>query len=146
MNPRTGRWFGGGSPHPGFWGCSKDSRIGREEFRGKTVVERLTEKLNLCSAKGLDYAKKKARSPDAGRTLLWCSIPCTGGSAINSFNPDRHNTSFKKKDREDRLVMKNFWTSFENVAHLVFKAGGRIAIEWPFNCAYWHDKKGACFR
>ena len=38
--------------------CSKDSRIGRDEFRGKTVFERLTEKLNLCSAKGLDYAKR----------------------------------------------------------------------------------------
>ena len=38
--------------------------------------------------------------------------------------------------------MKKLWTSFEVVAHLVLKAGGRIDIEWPFNCAYWHGKKG----
>ena len=37
--------------------CSEDLRIGRDDLRGDIAVWRLTEKVNLCTAKGLDYAK-----------------------------------------------------------------------------------------
>ena len=41
--------------------------------------------------------------------------------------------------------MKKLWTSFEVIAHHVLKTGGRVAIEWPANCAYWHDKRVRAF-
>ena len=41
--------------------------------------------------------------------------------------------------------MKKQRVSFEVVAHNVLNAGGRIAIEWPANCAYWHDKRVRAF-
>ena len=41
--------------------------------------------------------------------------------------------------------MKKLWTSFEVVAHHVLRKGGRVAIEWPANCAYWHDKRVRAF-
>lgn len=50
--------------------CSENSRIGRDELRGDTVVGRLTEKVNLCSVKGPDYVKNMAKSAKAGRTLM----------------------------------------------------------------------------
>ena len=114
--------------------CSENSRIGRDELRGDIVVDRLTETVNLCSANGLDYAKNMAKTRKAGRTLLWCSVPCTGGSALNLMNPARDKPSFIKKNREDRLLMKKLWTSFEVVAYHVLRTGGRVAIEWPANC------------
>ena len=84
--------------------CSENSRIGRDELRGDIVVDRLTEKVSLCSAKALDYAKNMAKSSKAGRTLLWCSIPCTGGSAHNWMNPARDKPSLKRRiERIDYL-------------------------------------------
>ena len=41
--------------------------------------------------------------------------------------------------------MKNLWASFEIIAHHVLASGGRIAIEWPASCAYWHDKRVRAF-
>ena len=41
--------------------------------------------------------------------------------------------------------MKKLWTSFEVVAYHVLRTGGRVAIEWPASCAYWHDKRVRAF-
>ena len=90
----------------------------------------------MSSAKGLTLARKLANDPDAGRTLLWCSIPCTGGGALNWMNPVRDTPKFKRKGREDRKLMKQLWSSIETVAHRVLADGGRITIEWPANWAY----------
>lgn len=36
--------------------------------------------------------------------------------------------------------MKKLWAIFAIVAHHVLKAGGRLAIGWPY-CVYWHDAR-----
>ena len=53
----------------------------------------------------------------------------------------RDTPMFKRKNREDRRLMKKLWSSFEIVAHHVLASGGRTSIEWLANCAYWHDKR-----
>ena len=41
--------------------------------------------------------------------------------------------------------MRKLWSSVEVIAHHVLRTGGRLAIGWPANCSYWHDKRVRAF-
>ena len=67
--------------------CGQKSRIGNRAPK-QVDVERLTEQVNLTTHKGLQKAINIAkRSPAVD---LWVSIPCTGGSPLQTINAILH--------------------------------------------------------
>ena len=89
-------------------------------------------------AKAQDYCAKQKKAGVPG--LLWCSIPCTGGSVRNDMNPVRHTESFKKRLRRHLRVFSQIWSNFVKLAKEVHGWGWSIAIEWPASCKYWQRR------
>ena len=119
--------------------CSADSRIGRLAD-ASCRTRRLTMSEDLRTRKGGNIAKQMAGEANA-QTLLWASIPCTGGSARVDMNlsmaakAGRQATIDKIEAHIDDF--EKIWVNFKAVARMVRSAGGKIAIEWPRRCKYW---------
>ena len=114
--------------------CGPHSLLGEYSRPGCTVV-RLTEEDDLTTKRGLAVAYAAAKSPNP---LLWCAIPCTGGSSLQNLNKGKKN--FKANMRKHRMKFRRLWENFVAVAKAVHASGGRIAIEWPTGCSYWREK------
>ena len=56
-----------------------NSNLGRDDVRGDCEVTRVTEKVDLLSDDGFQFARDAARRP---ATHLMISLPCTGGSPL----------------------------------------------------------------
>ena len=69
--------------------------------------------------------------------LLWCSIPCTGGSIRNDMNPARFKPEFQRNLRRHQTVARQLWQNFEILAEKAIRHGWIIVIEWPNSCKYW---------
>ena len=113
--------------------CGPSSLLGVEtkHSRGCKVV-RLTEEEDVTAPRGISVALEAIAGPC---TLLWGSIPCTGGCPWQKIN--RRRPGGEARLRKHFKLFKRMWKSFEQVARDVLKAGGMVAIEWPKNCAYW---------
>eukprot|EP00972_Heterocapsa_arctica_P012714 1867074-Heterocapsa_arctica.AAC.1 len=66
-------------------------------------------------------------------------MPCVGGSPWQKLNRLRTGEQ-AKVDAHIRFFDK-IWEKFKHVALQCIKDGGRVAIEWPTDCAYWHCPK-----
>ena len=69
--------------------------------------------------------------------MLWCAIPCTGGSIRNDMNPARFKPSFQRNQKHLQSVARQLWCNFEIVAERALRWGWVIVIEWPNSCKYW---------
>ena len=69
-------------------------------------------------------------------TLLWCSIPCTGGCPWQNIN--KHFPGGAARLRMHHALFRKLWSAVETVAARVIKSGGHVAIEWPKSSAYWN--------
>jgi hypothetical protein len=64
--------------------CRADSVLGAETAGNKCCHKvRLTEREDMTSSFGIEFALSSVREPN---TLLWASIPCTGGSPWMHLN------------------------------------------------------------
>ena len=117
--------------------CGSNSVLGAKA-PDDTFVVRLTEKEDLTTSAGLRFATGwiKHLGPRMPG-LLWCSIPCTGGSRRNDMNPARHTEKFQKNLRAKRAYARSLWKNFEKTAEIALRFGWGIAIEWPNACSYW---------
>ena len=88
-------------------------------------VAQITIDEDATSEEGHAIAKNAVRQGD---TLLWASIPCTGGSPWQHINVHKHCTG-KLKEQLD-LFFK-VWSNFEELARECVAHGGVVAIEWP---------------
>ena len=119
--------------------CSRDSRIGHLRPE-QCQVHRLTIDNDLRFNKGLKEAYR-AISNNATPTLVWASIPCTGGCPFVPTNItlahkyNRPQTIEKIEGHKEDF--KKIWRNFTKVANRHIVQGGKIAIEWPRNCSYW---------
>jgi hypothetical protein len=113
--------------------CGEDSLIGKENpsSEGCEVV-RLTVAVDVTTPKGLATALAAVSKPN---TLLWASMPCTGGSPWQRLNKSRPGVQAKLE--EHWRVARLIWASFEKVARRTVLHGGEVAIEWPNGCEYW---------
>jgi hypothetical protein len=116
--------------------CGENSMLGQpyEESTGCKVF-RLTEKIDMTSTDGLCFAKQCLHSTRGKPTLLWGSLPCTGGCRF--WNQMRHwGPSYRRKQERHIKIFSALFDTFKILAHDVRKAGGYIAYEWPVACAY----------
>ena len=112
---------------------SEESRIGRRTkwSQGCRVI-RITESLNANSEDGKWLAAKGCASK---KSLLFSSIPCTGGS------PWMH--VVKEQDngwdiiRAHQKAMKPLLRTFEQLCAIAQSSSSFICIEWPSACTYW---------
>ena len=91
-------------------------------------VIRLTLQDDVASEAGL---RKATKAVQQSNTLLWASIPCTGGSPWQNLNQRTGNG--RKRIAEHKRLFRLMWKSFVIVARACRKAGGQVAIEWPLN-------------
>ena len=73
-------------------------------------------------------------------TLLWLSIPCTGGTPWKHYNMKRGKSTRKliaKRIRDFRMI----WASAEKVMEKATQNSCVICLEWPKNCDYWKRKE-----
>ena len=113
--------------------CSSNSLIGKLADSCCEVI-RITEEDDFTTDKGRAKALTAVRKYGVD-TLVWISIPCTGGSPWQNLNKKRKSGLVRL--RQHHKLFKQLWLSAVEVAHEVRNVGGRVAIEWPRNCAYW---------
>ena len=101
-------------------------------------VVRITEKDDATTQQGLDKAMKAITGEN---TLLWISIPCTGGCSWQNVNEVRWNCA--SLIRRHWKLLRRIWANTIILMAAIRKSGGKIAIEWPDGCKYWHWKEVA---
>ena len=93
--------------------CEEDSRIGETAPPG-CAVQRLTKRDKVESRAGFKKCSQlisRANTP----TLLWGSMPCTGGCAYSHVNLSRGGSAAEKVMAE-RDLFDGIWHSFEKAA------------------------------
>jgi hypothetical protein len=106
-------------------------------------VVRLTIDDDLRTIEGLEKALEIVKRCPRGRTLLWSSMPCAGGSPLQHIN--RARSVGLEKLEEHRRDFYVLWGHFEVVAEVVMSIGGIVVNEWPENSDYWQQLKVAQF-
>ena len=92
----------------------------------------------MTSSTGLHKALMSVRQSQMkhpGHVMLWCAIPCTGGSQWYRINR-RFPTAREKRKKHLKLFHK-LWSHFVTVAEFALRDGCCLAIEWPQSCEYW---------
>ena len=130
------------------WCCGEDSLLGRHTPASLGCRSyRLTIDHDLRSADGVDHAMRiidQSISDAGSRILLWCAIPCTGGSPWQRINAARGSAT-RKRIAQHKVDFKSLWDNFVPCALRVLKAGGSVSIEWPQQCEYWRDDSVTSF-
>jgi len=97
-------------------------------------ILRITAEDDATKAETQERIVKAIRG--AGRkSLLWCSIPCTGGTQWYRYN--RHRPGGVEKQQEHTNLCVQLWRSFTNITSATIQTGCSIVIEWPRQCQYW---------
>ena len=124
--------------------CSSDSLIGSRAPPECEVI-RLTADDDLTTPVGIKKAMDAVTAPGMP-TLLFGSLPCTGGSPYQHMNWYR-GAATRTKIRKHWRLFRCLWLGFRQVADACIANGGRIAIEWPKSCAYWrHRNVRSCLK
>ena len=93
---------------------------------------RVTKMHDVTSPAGIRRCMNAVRFP---HTLLWASIPCTGGSPWQHYNKQFPNA--QRMIKEHKALFRKIWRTFEATAEECIACGGTVAIEWPRQCTYW---------
>ena len=72
-------------------------------------------------------------------TLIWFSMPCTGGCPWIYLN--RYKQISPDKIIDHRKIMKIMWRHFEIIAKHADKVNAWVVNEWPLNCQYWKEPR-----
>ena len=123
--------------------CGPDSLLGK--FAGDCDVLRLTKAEDMKEPENLRTVQSwcRGKHKEGVPGIIWCSIPCVGGSARNDMNPVRHTGKFKRRLRMHIREYSSLWKNFETLAREVTGWGWSVAIEWPASCRYWRRKEVA---
>jgi hypothetical protein len=122
------------------WCCGRDSMLGKPSTHSDGCkVVRLTIDDDLRTLEGLQKAMRIVQDCPRGRTLLWSSMPCTGGSPWQTLNVALGKGLEKIEGHwgDFRLL----WGNFEIMARAVMDIGGKVVIEWPERCKYWTERQ-----
>ena len=128
------------------WCCSPDSLIGSERFNNTNtscVTTRITEEIDGTSTEGLQYAKNKYNKMKVLPTVIFASMPCTGGTAWNSVNIRNEDGAEKIQQHID--LFDKLWANFTKLVEHCSSPTTTVVIEWPRNCMYWKLPKVRAF-
>jgi len=139
------------SEEPGYYDrmllefcCGEDSYLSTPmPYNKGCKFIRLTERLDMTTQEGLEYAMQALNDPVAlkGNVLLWAAIPCTGGSAWNRFNWAKGGQHMHWKIRGHWKMFRALFKNFKILADRVKQLDGAIVNEWPLSCGYWREKE-----
>ena len=116
------------------WCCSPISLISSgcaSDARG-CLCQRTTESEDGTT---LSAVKRARCFLSRANSLLWSSMPCTGGSSWQRINVKKPG-GYARLRKHIRLFDK-LWHRFETIARHTHQKGNFIAIEWPKGCSYW---------
>ena len=120
--------------------CSPDSTLCDERFltcpAGKVKLYRLTEGHDMRKKEGVDYALSIIEKYKDIPIVIWCSIPCTGGSTLQKENEHlpSHPARMAAHNRLFRTLHSNFMTLVNAVMKTV---AGVLVFEWPTRNTWW---------
>ena len=115
--------------------CGSNSRLGCLAPSDCEVV-RLTIEDDLTTEAGLAKCLAAVTEPGV-KVLLFGSLPCTGGSPWQNLNW-HIGPQTQAKIRAHRTIFRKLWRSWLVAARACRAHGGRVALEWPCRCSYWH--------
>ncbi|MDO7742030.1 MAG: hypothetical protein MUP94_10135, partial [Flavobacteriales bacterium] len=117
--------------------CDANSKMGIkfEEAKGVRHI-RVTMAEDFLKVSTLEWILSLI---EGERTLIWFSMPCTGGCPWIYLNKHKQNGLDKINDH--RKIMKMMWRHFEIIAKRADKVNAWVVNEWPLNCQYWKDPK-----
>ena len=106
---------------------------------GGVAHTRITMDDDFISQKGFDRALFSIRQVASKHTtsLIWVSIPCTGGSAWQRYNLAYGSPSTKDKVKGHREIFDLLWANLVKLVQQLEDDRCYIAIEWPRGCSYW---------
>ena len=117
--------------------CGEESLLGKLADKNCTV-HRVTIENDVTTPEGMAHVLKLIENCNPHRTLLFASMPCTGGSPWMNLN--RRYPGGAAKLRIHLRIFKRIWSCFAKCAMLLKSLGGHICIECPTACAYWRWK------
>ena len=115
--------------------CSEQSVLCAEEYihgeGGDFKLIRLTERHDLASKEGLEYALQQGQRYGYLPMWIWSSIPCTGGSTMQAINKDQpnHPARMAKHNRLFKKLHRNLMVLCEHVVTRTVR--GKVVFEWP---------------
>jgi len=120
--------------------CGNDSLIGQPgRYTAGCKVIRCTIEHDVLTPEGERRAIRGASHPGS---LVWSSIPCTGGSTWQRINLARArregNTLLEKRVTDLQNDARRMIRVLDRVAEASREVGGCLAIEWPYGCDYWN--------
>ena len=119
--------------------CGLDSLMGRPSYESRRSNHvRLTEREDMTSAAGIEFAKAAANSaPPDILIVIWTALPCTGGSPWQNIN--RRLPGCMERLRKQWQLFVKLWNRLQDFTSWLnsIRRRWRIVIEWPRNCAYW---------
>ena len=110
--------------------CSEDSQMGVKtvESQGCRHV-RITVKDDFMKDETVAKIIREIRGED---TILWFSMPCTGGSPWQKYN--MKHKSAREKMKGHWKVHKCMWKNFEIICEVAMQKNAFIINEWPDRC------------
>jgi hypothetical protein len=76
-------------------------------------------------------------------TVIFASMPCTGGTAWNSVNVRNEDGAEKIQQHVD--LFDKLWANFTKLVEHCSSPTTTVVIEWPRNCSYWKLPKVRAF-
>ena len=100
----------------------------------------MTGKVDGTKESTLNAMMQEMKGPT---TMVWGSIPCTGGTAWKRLNDVKYgeDPEYRKKMREHEKRFSALWDNFVQIAEHVLSGGGTVAFEWPTGCHYWRKHR-----
>ena len=121
--------------------CDANRALSNERYKytetGCIAMIRLTVEHDLTTKEGSEYARSIVEKYRKLPAWLWCSVPCTGGSALQKQN--EHLPNHAKKMREHNELFKKLHRNFMGLARFMTKEMPylKIAYEWPRHNTWW---------
>ena len=105
-----------------------------KNHRNKCMSFIIDDSIDGRSHKALELTRIAAKQGGA-KTVLWGSLPCTGGCTWNYINGKT--PEGRARIEEHILLMTQLLKNFIIIARVVVNLGGIVCFEWPKKCTYW---------
>ena len=105
-----------------------------KNHRNKCMSFIIDDSIDGRSHKALELTRIAAKQGGA-KTVLWGSLPCTGGCTWNYIN--RKTPEGRARIEGHILLMTQLLKNFIIIARIVINLGGIVCFGWPKKCTYW---------
>ena len=120
--------------------CSSDSALGHVSAAiGVECIRLSRDTINLVDPKQVGQLLQQVDlRPGADG---WISLPCTDYTPWQRMNIYRYGEAFERKLQERRKKSMKMFKQAKRFARKILETGGRVALEWPADLAWWDLKE-----